>query len=35
VNCHAQYDVPLAAIDPSDLDRTAALFDAASRRKPR
>lgn len=30
-----QHHVPLAIIDQSDLDREAALFEAASRRNPR
>lgn len=30
-----RHHVPLAVIDPTDLDREAALFDAASPRNPR
>ena len=30
-----RHQVPLAAIDETDLDREAALFEAASRRNPR
>jgi len=30
-----QHEVPLAEVDEGDLDREAALFEAASRRKPR
>ena len=30
-----QHNVPLAVIDQADLDREAALFEAASRRNPR
>jgi hypothetical protein len=30
-----QHEVPLAVIEEADLDREAAVFEAASRRKPR